>query len=164
MVSNRKAAYGLIRAEQAGIPTLYFPLKPYLDDGRGRATYDTDLAEQIRLYQPDLLVLAGWMHIFSAPFLEQFPRQVINLHPALPGIFPGKDAIQQTYEAFERGEVSYGGCMIHYVVPELDAGPTIAQAIVPIEPDDTLELFEARLHDAEHKLIVSSIQQILTGR
>ncbi len=161
VVSNRKAAYGLIRAEQAGIPILYYPLKPYLDDGRGRGAYDIDLAEQIRPCQPDLLVLAGWLHIFSAPFLEQFPKQVINLHPALPGIFPGKDSIQQTFEAFERGEVSYGGCMIHYVVPELDAGPTIAQSIVPIEPEDTLGTFEARLHDAEHKLIVSSIQQIL---
>src|SRR5690606_36942998 len=69
VVSNRKAAYGLVRAEQAGIPTLYFPLKPYTDAGNSRETYDNDLAECVRPYQPDWIVLAGWMHIFTPAFL-----------------------------------------------------------------------------------------------
>jgi formyltetrahydrofolate-dependent phosphoribosylglycinamide formyltransferase len=158
VVSNRKAAYGLTRAEQAGVPTLYFPLKPYLDQGLSREQYDLDLAENILSYAPDLIVLAGWMHVLSAGFLDQFPNQVINLHPALPGAFPGTEAIRRTYEAYMAREVNNGGCMVHYVVPEIDAGSVIAQTAVPIHPDDTLESFEARLHMTEHKLIVEAIR------
>lgn len=161
VVSNRKAAYGLVRAEQAGIPTLYFPLKPYTDAGKNRENYDSDLAECVRPYQPDWIVLAGWMHIFTPAFLRHFPNRVINLHPALPGAFPGKDVIPLTFEAYQRGEVTHGGCMVHYVVPEVDAGPVIAQAVVPIEPDDTLQSFEERLHSTEHKLIVEAIGQVI---
>jgi formyltetrahydrofolate-dependent phosphoribosylglycinamide formyltransferase len=161
VVSNRKAAYGLIRAENAGIPMLYYPLKPYLDDGRGRDTYDRDLAEKIKLQQPDLIILAGWMHILSAAFLNQFPNKVINLHPALPGAFAGTEAIRRTFEAYQRGEVTHGGCMVHYVVPEVDAGPVIGDVIVPILAGDTLALFEARLHEAEHKLIVEATSKAL---
>lgn len=155
VISNRKAAYGLVRAAQAGVPSLYFPLKPY--QGLSREVYDLDLAERVNMYQPDLIVLAGWMHILSAGFLEQFPDQVINLHPALPGMFPGTEAIHRTYDAYRQGEVEHGGCMVHYVVPEVDAGPVIAQAIVPIEPTDTLDSFEAQMHAAEHRLIVEAV-------
>jgi len=161
VVSNRKAAYGLTRAENVGIPTLYFPLKPYLDSGKTRTEYDSDLGAKISSYQPDLIVLAGWMHILSPAFLEHFPNRVINLHPALPGAFAGADAIRRTFAAYQAGEVTHGGCMVHYVVPEVDAGPVIAQAIVPIEPHDTLDMFEAHLHDAEHRLIVQAIQTAL---
>ena len=164
VVSNRKAAYGLIRAETAGIPTLYAPLKPYLEAGRGREAYDRDLAEQIKSYQPDLIILAGWMHILSATFLNQFPNAVINLHPALPGTFAGTEAIQRTFEAYRRGEVKHGGCMVHYVVPEVDAGPVIAAAIVPIEANDTLEIFETRMHNAEHILIVEATRKVLAEK
>jgi formyltetrahydrofolate-dependent phosphoribosylglycinamide formyltransferase len=161
VVSNRKAAYGLVRAEQAGIPTFYFPLKPYSDDGRGRDIYEADLLNQIQPYNPDLLVLAGWMHIFNTPFISQFQNRIINLHPALPGAFPGKDSIQETFAAYQRGEVTHGGCMIHYVVPELDAGPVIIQETVPILPDDLLETFEARMHAAEHRIIVEAIKKVV---
>jgi formyltetrahydrofolate-dependent phosphoribosylglycinamide formyltransferase len=163
VVSNRKAAYGLVRAADAQIPTVYHPLKPYLEDGRGREAYDRDLAEQIRAYAPDLIVLAGWMHVLSPQFLGQFPNQIINLHPALPGTFPGTEAICRTFEAYQRGEVEHGGCMVHFVVPEVDAGQVIAQAVVPIEPDDTLETFETRMHAAEHELIVEAICTTLLG-
>ncbi|HBY98979.1 MAG: phosphoribosylglycinamide formyltransferase [Ardenticatenaceae bacterium] len=158
VVSNRKAAFGLVRAEQAGIPTLYFPLKPYTEAGTSRAVYDAGLADRIGAYQPDLIVLAGWMHIFSATFLNRFSGRVINLHPALPGCFPGTAAIQRAYEAYRRGEVTDSGCMVHYVVPEVDAGPVIARALVPIKPDDTLADFEARMHAAEHRLIVEAVR------
>lgn len=161
VVSNRKAAYGLTRAENVGIPTLYFPLKPYLDSGKTRTEYDGDLGVKISSHQPDLIVLAGWMHILSPVFLEHFPNQVINLHPALPGAFAGADAIHRTFAAYQAGEITHGGCMVHYVIPEVDAGPVIAQAVVPIETDDTLETFEAHLHDAEHRLIVQAIQTAL---
>jgi formyltetrahydrofolate-dependent phosphoribosylglycinamide formyltransferase len=158
VVSNRQEAYGLVRAKQAGIPTLYFPLKPYTSAGRSRAEYDEDLAQQLRAYHPDLIVLAGWLHIFSPAFLNRFSGQVVNLHPALPGAFPGLHAIERAYEAYRRGEIAHSGCMIHYVIPEVDAGEVIVQEIVPFAPDDTLERFEARMHAVEHRLILEALQ------
>ena len=161
VVSNRKAAYGLVRADEAHIPTLYFPLKPYTDVGR--EVYDRDLAERIKAYTPDLIVLAGWMHVLSRAFLDCFPNQVINLHPALPEQFPGVDAIQRTFEAYQRGEVEVGGCMVHYVIPEIDAGAVIATSTIMIEADDTFETFAARLHQAEHVLLVDAIRMALNS-
>ena len=160
VVSNRKAAYGLVRAEEAGIPTLYFPFKPYSEIGR--EAYDRDLAEQISAYAPRLIVLAGWMYVLSGAFLDQFPQRVINLHPALPGQFPGIDAIERTFAAYQRGEVAGGGCMVHYVIPEVDAGAVIAQANVPIKPDDTLDSYQAQMHEAEHRLLVDGIRAALS--
>jgi formyltetrahydrofolate-dependent phosphoribosylglycinamide formyltransferase len=161
VISNRKAAYGLIRAEQAGLPTLYAPLKPFTDQGKSRAEYDLDLADKLTPYAVDWIVLAGWMHIFSADFLERFPNQVINLHPALPGAFPGTDAIERAFEAFQRGEVAGGGLMVHYVVPEVDAGEVIAQSPVPIQPNDTLDTFTERVHEYEHRLLVEAMKSVL---
>jgi len=161
VVSNRRAAYGLQRAAQAGVETLYFPLKPYMDAGQTRAAYDADLAARLRPYQPDLIVLAGWMHILSSAFLDQFPDKVINLHPALPGAFPGTEAIVRAYDACQAGEIGETGCMVHYVIPELDAGPVIAQATVPIYPQDGLEELTARMHDTEHELLVTAVRQAL---
>jgi formyltetrahydrofolate-dependent phosphoribosylglycinamide formyltransferase len=160
VVSNRRAAFGLARAEGAGIPILYFPLRPYTGAGRDRAEYDEDLAQLLRPYHPDLIVLAGWMHIFSPAFLRHFAGQIVNLHPALPGTFPGLHAIERAYEAYRRGQISYSGCMIHYVIPEVDAGTVVAQTIVPFVPGDTLETFEARMHAAEHGLIIEALQQL----
>jgi len=161
VVSNRKAAYGLVRAAQAGVPTLYFPLKPYTDAGQSRAQYDADLAERLASAQPDLIVLAGWMHVFSPAFLSRFPGRVVNLHPALPGMFPGAHAIARAYDAWRRGDIDHSGCMAHLAVPEVDAGPVIAQRIVPFQPGDTLEAYEARMHAAEHELIVEAIRMML---
>src|SRR5690606_38640168 len=100
VVSNRKNAYGLERAKKSGIDSVYFPYKPYKDNGKSREEYDADLAEKIVQYQPDLIVLAGWMHILSPSFLDRFPKKVINLHPALPGQFDGIHAIERAYEAY----------------------------------------------------------------
>lgn len=157
VISNRKAAYGLTRAEEAGIPTLYAPLKPYTDRHEPREAYDRDLAAKVAACQPDIIVLAGWMHIFTPAFLDAFPHRVVNLHPALPGVMPGADAIRRTYEAHQRGEVSGGGCMVHYVVPEVDAGDVIARQPVAIDAGDTLADFEARMHAAEHQLLVAAL-------
>ena len=161
VVSNRKQAYGLVRAERAGVPTAYFPFKPYRDEGKSREAYDADLAALLRPYHPDLIVLAGWMHILSAAFLNQFPGKVINLHPALPGQFAGTHAIQRAYEAYQRNEVEHTGCMVHYTIPEVDAGPVIAQANVPILPTDSLADLEERMHQTEHKLLVAAVQAVL---
>jgi formyltetrahydrofolate-dependent phosphoribosylglycinamide formyltransferase len=157
VVANRKNAYGLERAKNAGIDTLYFPLKPYTEAGKSRAQYDADLAAKVKAYQPDLIVLAGWMHILSSAFLDRFPQQVINLHPALPGEFAGINAIERTYEAAQNGEITHSGVMIHYAIPEVDAGDVIIHAEVPILKSDTLEDFQARIHATEHQLIVQAI-------
>ncbi len=162
VASNRREAFGLTRAERAGIPTLYVPLKPYSDAGRPRELYDAELAQQVAAFAPDLVVLAGWMHVLSPTFLDRFPGRVLNLHPALPGQFAGTHAIQRAYDAFLRGEIDHTGVMVHWVVPEVDAGPVIASAEVPIQPGDTLDDLEARIHTVEHRLLVEAIA--LAGR
>lgn len=161
VVSNREKAYGLTRARRAGIPALYFSFKPYREAGRSREEYDADLAARVATYEPDLIVLAGWMHILSATFLDQFPEQVINLHPALPGHFAGMHAIERAYESFLEGTIDSTGVMVHHVVPEIDAGPVIVQEEVPIHANDSLDDLETRIHTTEHRLIVSAIRQIL---
>ena len=164
VVSNRKAAFGLVRAEKAGIPTRYFPLKPYLDVGRTRAEYDADLAALVAAYKPDWVVLAGWMHILSAAFVGRFPYRVVNLHPALPGKFPGAHAIEEAFAAFQRGEIKQTGCMVHLVPDEaVDAGPVIGTAEVPIYRTDTLEMLANRMHQAEHRLLVQSLLRLTVG-
>lgn len=164
VVSNRKDAYGLQRAAAAGIPTLYFPLKPYRDAGRDRTDYDADLAAALLPHQPDLIVMAGWMHIFSEQFLAHFPRRVINLHPALPGTFNGTHAIERAFEAFQQGEITHSGCMVHYAIPEVDEGDVIVQTAVPILPEDTLASFAARMHAAEHQIIVQAVHLLTRAR
>jgi len=157
VVSNRKAAYGLTRAEQAGIPTLYFPLKPYTDAGRSREEYDRNLAERVAESEPDVIVLAGWMHIFTSAFLDRFPNRVINLHPALPGEFDGAGAIERAFRAFQEGKTDHTGVMVHNVTTTVDGGSVIVSERVPIEPDNTLEALEARIHSVEHRLIVQGL-------
>ncbi|MCB0085077.1 MAG: phosphoribosylglycinamide formyltransferase, partial [Caldilineaceae bacterium] len=127
VVSNRKEAFGLQRAEKAGISTHYFPLKPYREANRPRREYDADLAELLKPYQPDWIVLAGWMHILSNAFLQAFPYRVINLHPALPGQFPGTDAIARAFSAYQAGTIQKTGVMVHLVPDEqVDSGPVLA--------------------------------------
>jgi formyltetrahydrofolate-dependent phosphoribosylglycinamide formyltransferase len=159
VVSNRRAAFGLQRAEKAHIPTLYRPLKPYKTShpAQPRQAYDHDLAQAIAPYQPDLIVLAGWMHIFSAAFLDHFPQKVVNLHPALPGQFPGAHAIEEAFAAYQQGQLEQSGCMVHYVIPEVDAGPVIKTAVVPFQPGDSLASYTERMHHAEHRLIVDAV-------
>ncbi|MDI9547734.1 MAG: phosphoribosylglycinamide formyltransferase [Chloroflexota bacterium] len=164
VVSNRKNAFGLERAARAGAPTRYHPLKPYRDAGRSREEYDADLAALVKEYAPDWVVLAGWMHILSNAFLQRFPYRVVNLHPALPGQFPGAHAIQDAFEAFQRGEIKQTGAMVHLVPDEqVDRGPVIATAEVPIYKSDTLEMLTNRIHQAEHRLLVNALQRLIEG-
>jgi formyltetrahydrofolate-dependent phosphoribosylglycinamide formyltransferase len=160
VVANRKDARALARAEAAEISTFYVPLKPYKDAGRTREDYDRDLADLVGRLDPDWIVLAGWMHLFTPAFLDRFPGRVINLHPALPGAFPGKDGIGEAVEAWHRGEIDRTGCMVHVVVPEVDAGPVLATAEVPLRPGDTHETVAARMHAAEHDLIVDVLRAL----
>ncbi|MEL6402737.1 MAG: phosphoribosylglycinamide formyltransferase [Chloroflexota bacterium] len=157
VISNRKKAYGLERAEKHGIDCVYFPLKPYKDAGKSRETYDAELADAVTLYQPDLIVLAGWMHILSPAFLERFLERVINLHPALPGEFIGTNSIERAYEASRQRKIRRSGVMVHYAIPEVDAGEVIIQAKVPILKSDTLETFSNRMHKTEHRVLVQAV-------
>lgn len=156
VVSNRKAAFGLTRAKNAGIETLYFPLKLYRDTGRSREEYDSDLASSIAAFKPDLLVCAGWMHIDSGALIDRFLGRIINLHPALPGEFPGAHGIEDAFAAWQRREISRSGCMVHHVIKDLDAGEPISTKEVPFETGDTLEHYSNKIHKAEHELIVES--------
>jgi formyltetrahydrofolate-dependent phosphoribosylglycinamide formyltransferase len=164
VISNRKAAYALTRAQEAGIDTAYLPLKPVLESGGTREDYEAELARWIAPASPDLIVLAGWMHVLGERVLNAFEGRIINLHPALPGQFPGTDAIARTFDAYTRGEVTHGGCMVHEVIAEVDAGRVIAQDEVPLLPDDTLATFEARMHEAEHCLLVDAVRTVLGSR
>lgn len=162
VISNRRAAYGLVRAERAEVPALYRPLKPYTDSGRARVDYDRDLAHVVASYDPDLVVLAGWMHVLSPAFIDRFPGRLINLHPALPGTFTGTHAIERAYAAYQRGEIEHSGVMVHHVVAEVDAGPVIDSAIVPILPGELLDDFEARMHEHERLVLVRAIKRVLS--
>lgn len=160
VVSNRREAYGLQRARQAAVPAVYFP-KP---GGEDRHEYDARLAELVASYQPDYVVLAGWMRVLSSAFLAHFPARVVNLHPALPGTFPGVEAIQRAFEAYHRGEITHTGVMVHLVPDEgVDSGPVLALEVVQIRPDDTLEALEVRIHAVEHRLLVATLKQLVSA-
>ncbi|WP_423222913.1 phosphoribosylglycinamide formyltransferase [Candidatus Amarolinea aalborgensis] len=164
VVSNRRDAYGLVRAQQAGVPTAYHPLKPYTDSGRTREDYDEDLAAIVSGFQPDLIVCAGWMQVLTPVFISRFADRLINLHPALPGLFPGTHAIERAFTAFQQGEIESSGAMVHFVVPAVDAGPVLDQIVVPILPHDQLDDFEERMHVHERILLVRAVQKWLTER
>ena len=158
VISNRAEAYGLERARKAGVPALVFPK----DKEILRSEYDARLAELVQSYQPDYVVLAGWMRLLSMDFLNYFPGRVVNLHPALPGTFPGTYAIARAYAAYQRGEIRQTGVMVHLVPDEgVDNGPLLAQEVVPIEDGDTLETLEARMHAVEHRLLVAALRGLI---
>lgn len=158
VISNTKDAYGLERARMAGIPTIVLPkLKT-----QTRESYDSKLAETILKFKPDLVILAGWMRILSMSFIQHFPMQIINLHPALPGSFPGVNAIERAYQACQSGEIQHTGVMVHLVPDEgVDLGPVLAQQIVEINPGETLEVLQKKVHQCEHELLVKAINQYI---
>ncbi len=158
VVSNRADAYGLERARLAGIPARVIPhLK-----GQERNVYDTELAVLVQQYDPDLVLLAGWMRVLTMAFIGKFPQKIVNLHPALPGTFPGVNAIERAYLAYQKGEITHTGVMVHLVPDEnVDLGPELAQQVVEIKPDDSLENLEKRIHACEHALFVDTIQQLI---
>lgn len=157
VISNKADAYGLERAQKAKIAAI---AKPKLKT-QDRRMYDSELAELVISVNPDWVVLAGWMRVLSSAFLDCFPNRVINLHPALPDTFPGTHAIERAFEAYQRGEVQQTGVMVHLVPDEgVDVGPVLAQEIVAIQPDDTLETLEARVHATEHWLLVETLKSL----
>lgn len=159
-ISNKVDAYGLVRAQNAGVEAVHFAKLA----NETRQEYDKRLADYVTTKQSDYIVLAGWMRILSSSFLSSFPNKVINLHPALPDTFPGTHAIERAFEAYQRGEIEHTGVMVHLVPNEgVDNGPVLATEIVPIYQGDTLETLEARVHMMEHELLVSTLKQIVSN-
>lgn len=157
VISNKRAAFGLERAQRANVPAIVKPSRQELD----RRVYDAELAEIVAAYQPAWVVLAGWMRVLSSVFLDRFPQHIVNLHPALPGTFPGTHAIERAYAAYRAGSIDHTGVMVHLVPDDgVDDGPVLAQEIVSINPDDTLEALEARIHAVEHRLLVDTLQTL----
>lgn len=168
VIVNRRGAQARRRARQAGIPEECRLLGPYLqsapDRVAARRRYDADLAGAVAAGQPDLVVLAGWMHLLSTVFLDRFAERVVNLHPALPGTFPGANAIEDTWTAYRAGVIASAGVMVHYVVDEgVDDGPVIAAEEVPILQEDTIHTLTERIHRVEHRLLVDSVATLLEG-
>ncbi len=162
VVSNRRDAYGIGRAVRHGIPVVTFPLAPYARAGRPRSEYDADLAAILKAFDVSWVVMAGWMHVLSDAFLAHFDSRVVNLHPALPGAFPGTEAIERAYEAYQRGEIAHTGVMVHLVPDEaVDAGPVVVKEVVPIRAQDGLDELEERIHAVEHRLLVEALRRLL---
>lgn len=156
--SNRPEAFGLERARRAGVPAIAFPKQ----EGESRQEYDRRLAEAVSDFQPDYVILAGWMRLLTMAFLGHFPQRLINLHPALPGAFPGMHAIERAYAAWQRGEIDRSGVMVHLVLDEsVDAGPVLGIEEIRFRAGETLEAFEARVHEVEHRLLVKTIREII---
>lgn len=156
--SNKAEAYGLTRARNAGVEAVYFPRQ----ENESRQEYDARLAAQVSAFKPDYVILAGWMRLLSAAFLAVFPNRVINLHPALPGAFPGTHAIERAYAAWQAGQIDRSGVMVHLVPDEgVDNGPVLASEEIFFQPGETLADFEARVHALEHRLLVDTLRQVL---
>jgi phosphoribosylglycinamide formyltransferase-1 len=159
--SNVPEAYGLERARQAGLPAVAVPRSAAQD----RRAYDAALAAQVAAYAPDWVVLAGWMRLLSSAFLDHFPARVVNLHPALPGCFPGTHAIERAWEAFGRGEIEHTGVMAHLVPDEgVDNGPVLAQASLELRAGEPLDKLEARVHTLEHYLLPATLRALCAPR
>ncbi len=161
VVSNRADAGGLRRAEAAGIPTVVSLLSTFRTVG-GRPAFDAHLAELVAAFQPDLVICAGFLHLLSAAFLDRFGAgRVLNLHPALPGELPGLDAIRRAWDEAQAGRRTRTGVMVHEVVVEVDAGPVVRQAQVELVPGEAFDAFAARMHAAEHRVLVDAVRQRL---
>ena len=154
VVSNRPGAPGLEEAERRGLPTRMIPSK-----GLEREQYDRLVVEALRSQSVDMVCLAGFMRLLSPYFVSQFPSRILNIHPSLLPAFPGLEAQRQ---ALEHG-VKITGCSVHFVDENLDAGPIIVQATVPILDDDTVETLSARILKEEHRIYSEAINLILSG-
>jgi len=155
VISNRADAYGLTRAEQAGIPTAVLDHKGFPD----RESYDAALQELIDSYQPGLLVLAGFMRILSDGFVRHYEGRMINIHPSLLPKYRGLDTHARAIAAGD----AEAGCSVHFVTPELDSGPIIIQARVPILEGDTPETLAARVLEQEHRIYPEAIRKFAEG-
>jgi len=154
VLSNRESAGGLRIAHDRGIPALCIPSK-----GQDRLEYDQLLADELERHKVDVVVLAGYMRLLSAGFIQAFAGRILNIHPSLLPAFPGLDAQGQ---AVAHG-VKIAGCTVHFVDEHLDAGPIVLQAAVPVLNDDTPETLSARILVEEHRLYTQALRIVLSG-
>ncbi|HZQ16313.1 MAG TPA: phosphoribosylglycinamide formyltransferase [Gaiellaceae bacterium] len=153
VASNRKDAYALVRARAAGIPTATFSLDCHAD----REERDLVMATWLEEHGVELVVLAGYMHLLTPPFLRRFPDRIVNVHPSLLPDFPGAHAIDDALAA----GVHTTGVTVHRVDEGLDTGPVLAQVEVAVEPRATLA---ARIHEAEHRLLPEVVRTLCHAR
>lgn len=161
IVSDRPESGVLRRAAAHDIEHLALAPLP----GESRHDYDVRLADHVEHLEPDHVVLLGWMRILSMLFLDRFPGRVINLHPGLPGELPGTNAIERALSQAQQGRRHHTGVMVHLVPDEqVDAGPVLATAVVPIRSDDTLATLSARVHATEHRIVVSTLAALCAAQ
>lgn len=155
VLANRPDAPGLDRARVAGIAT------SVLEHGAftSRAAYDAALVAELRRHDVGLVCLAGFMRLLGETFVNAYPHAILNVHPSLLPAFPGVEAQRQ---ALEHG-VKVAGCTVHLVTAELDGGPIVMQAAVPVLPDDTVDTLSARILVEEHRLYPKAISLVLSG-
>lgn len=156
VISNRADAQGLGRAERAGIETLVLPHH----DAASREAYDARLVDALKSRGVELVCLAGFMRMLGPTFCDAFPNAIVNVHPSLLPAFPGVDAQQQALAA----GATVSGATVHFVTPQLDAGPIILQAAVPVHQSDTVATLSARILAEEHRILPEAIQLIAEGR
>ena len=155
VVSNREGAPGISRATERGIPAKVIPSK-----GLEREAYDRQVAAVLAEYNVDLVCLAGYMRLLSPFFVAAYRGRILNIHPSLLPSFPGLETHRQ---ALEYG-VRFSGCTVHFVDENLDAGPVILQAAVPVLDEDTPETLAARILKEEHRIYTEAVRLVLEGR
>ena len=156
VISNRPDAQGIEWAAARGIATAVVDHKQY----DGREAFDAALAAAIAPHAPDFLLLAGFMRILTPGFIARFPKRIVNIHPSLLPSFPGLHTHRRALEA----GVKLHGATVHVVTPELDSGPILAQAAVPVLDDDTEERLAARVLAAEHRIYPQAVRWLVAGR
>ena len=158
VISNREEAYAITRAEQANIPVAVLS---HTASGKRMAikTFESHASAQLTAWQPDLIVLAGFMRVLSAEFIDSAPAPMINLHPSLLPVYKGIDTHQRAIQAGERNH----GCSIHVVTAELDAGAVLTQALLEIHHRDTADSLQTRVQKLEHQLLPWTIMLIAKG-
>jgi len=156
VISNKKEATGIEWAQQRGIKTHVVDHKQYPN----REAFDDDLATVIDLYQPDYVLLAGFMRVLTTKFVTRYAQRLINIHPSLLPLFPGLNTHQQAIDA----GMQCHGCTVHFVSAELDSGPIIAQGVVPLHSGDTADVLAARLLRKEHEVYAEVVKWLAQGR
>jgi len=155
VISNRPEARGLEIARARGLPAVVLPSK-----GLAREEYDRSVVAELLKHGVELVCLAGFMRLLSAEFCRAFPMRILNIHPSLLPAFPGLDAQKQ---ALDHG-VKITGCTVHFVDEQLDAGPIVLQAAVPVLDDDTVDSLAARILTEEHRIYCEAIRMVLSER
>jgi len=160
VISNVTDAYGLKRAQRANIPTEVIDHTQF----DNREAFDAALQTTIDIHQPKLVVLAGFMRLLTDEFVNHYRGRMLNIHPSLLPNFKGLNTHQRALDAFHAGEISRHGASVHFVTPELDGGPVILQADVPIKNDDNAESLAARVLAKEHQIYPRVIGWLAEGR